>query len=407
MVALNAAIRRLRNLINDRPYGFSTSAQNPSTDLSAIPAPSLRVKLGEGVGILEITFSNIPSLTTGSAVAFELQEQIRASSPELIAVLATVTFSNGLYTIKSGTFGTDSTVEVLPATTGDDVASFLLLGQQFGGTEGFEPNPRYSNEQIEQALRFGVVQYNANAPDHLKVCSLEEAVDPALTIILYYAWMLLLEGDAGSTVYSFRQKLGGDELALTDIHRNILDYLKYLRDRIRELEEDIGVSQVLLGELTRYDRERNFRVPTYIKTAIAHPRFLQIKVESPGSLLVEWNENRVQDFALATLYVLDDPALSPMVDKARLTSNTQHKANAIIDEAEAKIHTSVPINTVGRVSGLALQVYHIVLVFMDTRGQYYWSNEYSIDLSDSDSQPVLVVDNNPNVDPTAPTDALC
>lgn len=398
--------RRLRNLVNDRPYGYSVSALGFATDITALSSPTLKVAFGGGASSV-VTIPTTTTLNTGSAIAAALQTGIRAAGVTANFLLATVTFnvSTG-YTVKSGDIGDSAAITITPGDT-DDAASLLKLGQAFGGSEYIDPTPRYTDAHLVEVLNFALAAWNGSVSDEqLFVCSLEELTEPILTIVLYYAWMMLLEEDAGQTAFSFKQKLGGDELALNDVHKNILDLLRYLRDRIDEMKDEIGVSQITVGELTRYDREYGMRVPTYIKTRMDYPRFLQLVRVDANTVLIEWQESRFEDFANAQVWI-GDPSISPMLDKALLTDPGSHRPNGLVDAAIKKRETSSPIYTTARIDSLASQVWHFVIVFQDTRGNYYWSNEYSLDLTDANAAPVLVVRNNSQPAPGAPDGAVC
>lgn len=402
MADTQTILRRLRNLVNDRPYGYSVSGPGFATDITALSSPSFNISFGSAAPVT-ISLGLAALLDNGAAIAVSMQEALRGHATlDADFLLAKVTFNSTTgYTIQSGDIGTESAIAITPGPT-DNITDLLQLGMLFNGSEYLSPAARFDDARLVEVLNFALATWNATVAPYMRVCSLESAPEQVLTILLYYAWRMLLEQDAGSTVYSFRQKLGGDELALTDIHKNILDLLRYLNDRLDDLLADVGVGNIIVSNLTRYDRERDMRVPTYENTRMDHPRFLQLVRESANSVLIEWQESRIQDFAIASVWYAT-PAVSPMVDKALLTSPNEHRPNAIKLAAVKGRETSNPIHTVARISNLASQVWHFVIVFQDTRGDYYWSDEYSLDLTDAAAVPVLVArNNNTGRDPNIP-----
>jgi len=115
--------------------GTSTSAANPSTNISAGPANSLQIAVDADAfsrTFHTITLSSLSSLTTGAAIASALQTAIQALGGSYAAV--TVQYTGGVYVITSGTTGTGSMVRVAPAAT-NDVSAALGLGYVNGGTE--------------------------------------------------------------------------------------------------------------------------------------------------------------------------------------------------------------------------------------------------------------------------------
>jgi len=112
--------------------GYSVSGANPSTDISSEANNELLVSIDDGqFYTIELTLG---ALTSGAAIAAEMQTQIRAVGVTSYKN-ATVTFADGLYTITSPTFGEFSHVAVSYNTESEDIALALKLSPDFGGTE--------------------------------------------------------------------------------------------------------------------------------------------------------------------------------------------------------------------------------------------------------------------------------
>lgn len=116
----------------DLSQGDSVSAASPSEDISSEADNELLVSVdGEPFSTIELTLG---SLTSGSAIATELQTQIRAVSTEGPWRFVTVAFGT-VYTITSPTFGEHSAVNISFSSGHEDIAVALKLSPEYGGTE--------------------------------------------------------------------------------------------------------------------------------------------------------------------------------------------------------------------------------------------------------------------------------
>jgi hypothetical protein len=124
--------------------GYSASGASPSEDISSESNNEFLVSIDDGqFYTIELTLG---SLTSGAAIATEMQTKIRAVGVTSYKS-ATVTFAGGLYTITSPTFGEFSHVAVSYNTEREDIAVALKLSPEFGGTEwvGGDALPEYDD----------------------------------------------------------------------------------------------------------------------------------------------------------------------------------------------------------------------------------------------------------------------
>jgi hypothetical protein len=108
----------------------STSGATPSTDIHAESDTKLKISV-DGDLAEEVTLT-LADLTSGAAIATELQTKIRALGGNKAAV--TVAYTGGVYVITSSKLGTGSHVIVTPAAT-ESITEELKLGVAAGGTE--------------------------------------------------------------------------------------------------------------------------------------------------------------------------------------------------------------------------------------------------------------------------------
>lgn len=383
-----SAVRRLRNLVNDKPYGISKSDVSPATTVVANPTPTLKVAFGSGASV-SVSFASAGA-STAAIIAGRLQAAIRAAAPsDLNYAFATVTYADGYYIVKSGAFGSDN-FTVITAGDANDVSAALKLGQQNGGTEYLSPSPRYTDADLETYINYGIVAWNASVPANKQV-SLDTATDEQITPCLYQAWILVLESDAGSAVYSYRQTIGGDTMDMAQVFTNILELLRYLRGQLTTMREDLGVGGIFVSDLTRYDRLSDMRAPVYLPNAMPRPTFLQLRKLSASSVLIEWPVVRAQDFARALVF---SSPTGGLVDYSKLNdASAQVQAGAVRQDAISHAQIVNPTTTVLTVINLANVNQFFVIVYQDTRGQYYYSDEMSLDITTSNPVPVREVVN--------------
>jgi len=108
--------------------GYETGAASPSTDISAGSATTFKIAVDSDVSATPTYQSvtlTLAGLTTGAGIAAAMQTDIRALGGIYAAV--TVTFTNNVYVITSGTTGSASKVRIA-AGAENDVAAALNIG---------------------------------------------------------------------------------------------------------------------------------------------------------------------------------------------------------------------------------------------------------------------------------------
>lgn len=382
------AVRRLRQYINDKPRGRSQSATGFSVAITGLTTPQFKITIGSSAQ-QNISIAN--TYTTGAQIAKALQDAIRAALPtDNNFAFATVSYGATYgFTILSGLIGTENTVVVEEGAT-DDLAAVLKLGTVNEGTEDYYPPARYTDEDLETFISSAFEMYNGSVDGGNKVY-IDSISDGHLTIILYYAWIMALETDAGSAVYTYNQQLGEDVLDLTAVFRNIMQLLAYLREQVATMKDQLGISSLFVSSLTRYDRELDARMPEYVKSPMPRPRFLQLARVSATVALVEWQETYLRDFQCVQLYT---SSAQGILDLSLLTMSDRSSENGVVETATKQMELANATNTVHKVTGLSGVVYFL-LTFRDTRGHYYYSDEYSLDLNNPSAVAVKVVDNTP------------
>jgi len=129
--------------------GYSESGVSASTDISSVATNEILVSI-DGDNFQTITLT-LAGLTSGAAIATELQAQIRAIGTGSYKFV-TVTFDsvNSKYTILSPSYGETSSVFVSYDTELEHVALELKLSPIFGGTEfyGGDGLPEYDDMVI-------------------------------------------------------------------------------------------------------------------------------------------------------------------------------------------------------------------------------------------------------------------
>ena len=385
---ISVAVRRLRQYIQDKPRGYSRSGAGFVTDITGLTNPSLLVSINQ------LAFQNITlvstGLNTGALIAKALQTAIRAAVPlDTSFSFATVTFDAAAgYTIAAGIFGTDSAVFVSDGSP--NLAAALKLGQSQGGTETYNTSPRYSDDDLQLLIGSALDQFNGSVEPYQKV-QLATISDSGLTPVLYLAWIMVLEADIGSAVYSVNQVIGADSQSFTSIFDQILKLLAYLRDSYDQMKENLGISIITVSDLTRYDRTLDALMPVYAQSRMPRPTFVQLARLSTSAALVEWSEVHLADFQYCNVYTATS---SGIVDRSLFNSQSNPSINGIVPTATKQCTVYNPHNTVFNVTGLSGVVYFLIM-FTDSRGMVYYSDEYSLDLNNSTAQPILVIDNSP------------
>ena len=104
--------------------GKEASAGSPSTDISGTTSPTFKIAVDGDVTSHSLTLTPA-GLNTGILIAAAMQVAIRALSGAYAAM--TVTFTNNVYVITSGTVGINSKVRITNGAT-NDVAAALKIG---------------------------------------------------------------------------------------------------------------------------------------------------------------------------------------------------------------------------------------------------------------------------------------
>lgn len=118
----------------DALQGYSQSAASPSTNITALANNELLIDLN-GSGLTEIALT-LAGLTSGAAIATQIQTQIRAVDLDDYGFdEVTVTYTSSVYTITSGRYGEDSSVKISFEETNKAVAQNLKLSPAYGGVE--------------------------------------------------------------------------------------------------------------------------------------------------------------------------------------------------------------------------------------------------------------------------------
>lgn len=385
---ISVAVRRLRQYIQDKPRGYSRSAPGFVTDITGLTNPTLLISINQ-LAYQTITLVTT-GLNTGALIAKSIQNAIRAAVPlDTSFSFATVTFDAAAgYTIASGIFGTDSAVFISDGSP--DLAASLKLGQSQGGSESYNTAPRYSDSDLQLLIGSALDQFNGSVEQFQRV-QLPTITDSGLTPILYLAWIMVLEADIGSAVYTVNQTIGADSRSFTSVFDNLLKLLSYLRDSYMQMKENLGISIITVSELTRYDRTLDALMPVYALSRMPRPVFVQLARLSASSALVEWSEIHLADFQYCNVYTATS---SGIVDRSLFNSPSNPSFNGIVPTAVKQCTVYNPHNTVFNVTGLSGVVYFLIM-FTDSRGMVHYSDEYSLDLNNSTAQPVLVIDNSP------------
>jgi hypothetical protein len=136
---VGGSLRGFNGIVGDgdcKTAGYTTSATNPSTDISAVTTPSFRIAVDSDVTFVGVNYRNVSlnpvGLSTGVLIASAMQTAIQALGGIYSAV--TVSFINGVYTITSSTIGGASKVSIIKSTA-NDVSALLKLGLNNGGVD--------------------------------------------------------------------------------------------------------------------------------------------------------------------------------------------------------------------------------------------------------------------------------
>ena len=160
--------------------GYSQSGATPSTDISGIATNEFLISVdGETWHTVELTLGG---LTTGSAIATEIQTQIQAIDDSAYKFV-TCDYTNSLYTITSPTYGEHSSVYLEATDDYEHVLLNLKLSPLYGGdeVEGGQALPEFDDMVVRLVQHW----YNQTGIEGMKSHSIpnngsytEHDVDP-------------------------------------------------------------------------------------------------------------------------------------------------------------------------------------------------------------------------------------
>lgn len=256
MAVQAALILRLRRLIDDAGRGYSQSGPDFSTNISAQAAPSLLISL-DGADPVPLSLTPI-RCSTGPAIAAEIQAKIRAISPSAVSslnALATWDSREG-YKVFSGTVGSASSVRILPPTSGDNAASALKLGLDFGGFETVAAT-EFTDSELAELLSSGVVEQNAAGSGYqFTIDTLPKAYE---TLACYRAWHSVILVRLGRHAQGYRQKVGDSEDFLDQPFANYLKLAEFLTKKIAADQAEVD-GQIQVSTVSRWDHEQGGQI---------------------------------------------------------------------------------------------------------------------------------------------------
>lgn len=382
MASVATISRRLRRYIGDSPYGVSVSGYGAAESLTPGSENKIMISVAGGVA-QEVSLGPTAYLVNAHSIAQKLQDGVRALDPaDVMFTNFTAQYVAGQYVLKAGAPSSEGHIVVTNAAT-DNAADDLKLGVQNGGAEYVDPVARYTDAELEYFINEGLASYNELSESSFLVDQLN---NHEALLVLHYAWMNALEAIAGESVYTYRETIGRDTLDLSQIFKNIMELLKYLRGRIKELQEESGVGSVFVTELTRNDYLYNERLPTYVKSSIVRPGILNLSRTDATSLLIEWDEIHHEDLEAVQVYT--QTTTGNMLDLSLITDESSSNKAGIVEAATLQRTIYNGFDTVVAVRSLPSQVINVLVVLRTKRNRYLYSDQYSIDLANASAVAV-------------------
>lgn len=393
MTDQSTLVRRLRRLIDDAGHGYSQSSPGFSENLTTLgmtdPCIDILIDTNEAV---TVHLSPLSSLTTGTSIARALQDSIRAADPALPDE-TTEGFSNFSvrfhrqegYVLQSGSMGSKSRVNVLPASTGDDATPWLKLGLAQGGFET-EQQPDFSDEELEALLDEALAYQNESGTksswDYL---TLPTEYD---TIVVYRAWSSLVDIMLGRSASYFPQKVASEQTDANIIFDNYLKLAKWLKDRIDELENTLE-SGIIPASTTRWDPFTG----TYVgdnayKWEENVPRVNSVLVDESGTgVILEFEPCLSLDMKMAFVAHKDSAGVWDQTVLTEENFNDPGSGEEVGLSTGATLDRTIKNlkNNMVRISGLeAGETYYFAMQLVDQNGNRYFSNEYKYTLPESE-----------------------
>ena len=383
--AFDSIMNLVRSLIDDTGSGYSQSAPLFSTNLNVVEVtdtPSVDVHIDGTTAT--VTLTPKAALETGFAIASALQRGIREADTAIGFTKAMVTFNvEEGYTVRTGTSGSESLVNILPAASGYDVSTMLKLGAHNGGFESTPP-VRITDDLIIQAMNVALAAQSAESS---AAWSWDTLPYEYQQVVAYRTWRTLLDVKLGQSANYFDQQVQDDSRDLADVFDNHLKLAKRVDDAIDKemdkLEGSIKATSVAVWDRTQggYVSNEVYVDPNNVIT------ILSIEPLGNGEVILEHNPIYTSDYKyLFVGYndgengVWEATALTDKnADERPASSTTVGLATgATLDRKLQNLKTSL-IKITDLVPG---NVYTFGLQVSDQNGNRYFSNEVTIDLSE-------------------------
>lgn len=387
-------ILRLRRLIDDVGNAYSQSAPEYVTNIPALnPAPPAAPTITDPrIGVLidgDTVVINVPlgpfsSLTSGQAIAAAIQRGIRVADPDdrqgFTNCVCTFHRADG-YVIRSGTYGSNSSIYVVAPTAGDDVTGHLKLGLGNGGYES-ESQLDFSDHELSAIIDDALaIQNNVGEKTSWSYDTLPAEFQ---TVVAYRGWATVVDTKLGRSANYFPQKVASEETSANVIFDNFYTLAKWLRDRIEEMVNGLE-SQVETYSIIRWDRElQKFVGDNGYYSADNRARVNAVLPGmSPGEVILEFQPILTMD----TKYVyVAYSQTSPVWDPTKLTetSFSDPGFSTVAGLATGAVLTreisGAKYNLV-KITGLDPgETYHFATQVTDQNGNRYFSNEVSVTL---------------------------
>lgn len=382
-------IRRLRRYIDDTGSGYSQSAPEYSTDLSALdPAitePTLRVQL-DGGDEIDVLLGVVADLKTGQAIAAAIQASVRAADP-LLPDATTPAFSNFSctydskdgYTLASGSLGSGSIVRVMTAVEGDDAAEHLCLGLMNGGYET-TADLDYSDQELGQLLDEALASLNAvSSPSTWTYDTLPSAAELP---VLYRAWSSIVDIKLGQSSDNYWQRVEQEEDHKEQIFSNLLKLAKWLTEKIAELDAVLGGGNVEVVTVSRWDYQTGQIVPTAnFEDKTISAAILTVQWLDATSAVLEFSEILSTGFSEINIgYSTSQGVIDRSVYTDPEYDSKYYNTKGFVSPSVLARTLRSGRDTVVKLTGLDSSVTtYFALMAVDVNGYRYFSPEYTLE----------------------------
>lgn len=393
-------VLRLRRLIDDVGNAYSQSApgfitnilelQPPDPDPPDPPLdpiePTIGIYIDGAEDPVDVHIEPLASLTSGQAIAAALQRGIRAAGETQGFTNCVVTFhrADG-YVIRSGTYGSKSSVHVVPSTTGFDVLEQLKLGLGNGGYES-ESQLDFSDEELEAILDDSLaIQNNVGEKTSWDYDTLPPEFQ---TVVSYRGWASVVDTKLGRAANYYPQKVASEETSANVIFENFYKLARWLQDRIDDMVNGLE-SQVETYSIVRWDRELQKFVGdnTYYDSDNRARVNAVLPGINPGEVVLEFEQLLTADTKY--VYVAYSQA-RPVWDATKLTEASFSDPGfssvaGLADGATLTREIKGAKNNLVKITGLTPgETYYFAVQVTDQNGNRYFSNEVSVALPDED-----------------------